>query len=617
LIPEVRAWLREISMFPITQLTFADFCGDEEMLIDAARNAYRTKVSEYGVDFADSWFGEAVVLRRIRRALSKEMSERLAYDEVERLLADISIEVSKKTLKVIIPHPDLETLVLELMEFRAVRELTRVFGLRDFEVDVTESISSSTHPGDSSIAPMTDLSVLEALAREAEDYISAWEKSGDVSHLMEAISIYRRLAELEPEKYTSDLAASLAKLANQLMRLKNFNEGIQAAQEAVDIYRRVGQRQANNDDTLLALGRTLNDLSVALENLGQHDRALPVILETVDIFSKLAQAKVGSPRDLAGALINLGKAFATHGRREDALLATERAVEMMRTLADRSDKFLSDLASALSNCALRLVSLGRNQEALAATREAVTIYRRLADVDSDAFLPELAGTLGNLSNLDESDDALVASQEAVGIFRHLVKDKSGAHLPDLAVSLNNLGVRLAGRERHSESLAIAEETVDIYRGLAAKHPQAFLPNLAACLNNCALELLEMKRADLALEASRESIDIYRELAQLRPDPFLPELARSMIAHSNALAALLRSEEAAHTAAEALRIVQPFAERYPSQYAALAHTIYVDALRYGQMTGNSIDEDLVERSGEVAADRDSVRDPIVWPPQRDG
>jgi len=65
---------------------------------------------------------------------------------------------------------------------------------------------------------------------------------------------------------------------------------------------------------------------------------------------------------------------------------------------------------------VNLGELGRREQALAASEEAVAIRRRLAEARPDAFLPDLATSLNNLSNrlgeLGRQEQALAASEEA-------------------------------------------------------------------------------------------------------------------------------------------------------------------------------------------------------------
>ena len=53
-----------------------------------------------------------------------------------------------------------------------------------------------------------------------------------------------------------------------------------------------------------------------------------------------------------------------------------------------------------------------------------------------------------------------------------------AYLPNLAGSLNNISVDLGELGRGAEGLTAAEESVKIRRVLAERHPDTYLPNLA-------------------------------------------------------------------------------------------------------------------------------------------
>ncbi|MEU9609010.1 tetratricopeptide repeat protein, partial [Streptomyces sp. NPDC048057] len=84
-------------------------------------------------------------------------------------------------------------------------------------------------------------------------------------------------------------------------------------------------------------------------------------------------------------------------------------------------------------------------------------HRALAEADPDAYLPDLATSLNNLSNrlgeVGRRAEGLAAIEEAVRIRRTLVEADPDAYLPDLAMSLNNLSVRLGEVGRRAEALA--------------------------------------------------------------------------------------------------------------------------------------------------------------------
>jgi tetratricopeptide (TPR) repeat protein len=269
-------------------------------------------------------------------------------------------------------------------------------------------------------------------------------------------------------------------------------------------------------------------------------------------------------------LMDLSNCLASLGRREEALAAIEEAAGIYRLLAAaRPQAFLPDLAASLNNLSVRLADLGRLEEALAAIEEAVTIYRQLAAVRPEAVLPDLAMPLNNLANrladLGRLEEALAAIEEAVTIYRQLADDRQGTVFPDLAMSLHTLANRLGDLGRREEALAAIEEAVTIRRLLANDRPDAFLPDLATSLNNQSLHLADLGRPEDALAAIEEAARIYQQLAAARPQAFLPDLAMSLNNQSLRLADLGRLEEALTANEEAVTIRRQLADDRPDAF----------------------------------------------------
>ncbi|MDP9403373.1 MAG: tetratricopeptide repeat protein, partial [Actinomycetota bacterium] len=279
-----------------------------------------------------------------------------------------------------------------------------------------------------------------------------------------------------------------------------------------------GSATADVDDDA-KLAASLNNLAASLSGMGRRDEALAAAQEAVDLYRRLAEA---APQaflpDLATSLNNLAAFLSGMGRRDKALTAAQEAVDLYRRLAEAAPQaFLPNLAMSLNNLAASLSGMGRRDEALTAAQEAVDLYRRLAEAAPQAFLPNLAMSLNNLgaflSGMGRRDEALAAPQEAVDLYRRLAEAAPQAFLPDLAMSLNNLAASLSGMGRRDEALAAAQEAVDLRRRLAVAAPQAFLPNLATSLNNLANQLSDVGRRDEALTAAQEAVDLYRRLAE--------------------------------------------------------------------------------------------------------
>ena len=70
------------------------------------------------------------------------------------------------------------------------------------------------------------------------------------------------------------------------------------------------------------------------------------------------------------------------------------------------------------------------------------------------------------------------AEEAVAAYRRLAAARPDAFTPDLAGSLNNLSIQLGDLGRPEDGLAAVDEAVTAYRHLAAARPDVFTPNLS-------------------------------------------------------------------------------------------------------------------------------------------
>ena len=381
---------------------------------------------------------------------------------------------------------------------------------------------------------------------------------------------YRRLAAANPAAFEHDLARVLNNLGIRLSALGEWEQALDAIQEAVEISRRLAAANPAAFEPNLAMA--LNSLCVRLSALGRREQALDATQEAVEIYRRLA---TGNPAafapDLAGALNNLGLGLSNLGRREQALAAAEEAVVIRRRLAaDNPAAFEHDLATALNNLSVGLSNLGRREQALAAAEEAVEIHRRLAAANPAAFEYDLATALNNLStylsNLGRSEQALAATEEAVELYRRLATANPAAFEPDLARALSNISVDLSNLGRREHAQAAAEEAVQSYRRLAAANPDAFEPNLAIALNNFSNRLSNLGRPDEALAATEEAVEIYRRLAADNSAAFEPNLATALSNLSIRLGGLHRRDGAIAAIEEAIDIWRRLVVVHPEVFA---------------------------------------------------
>ncbi len=117
-------------------------------------------------------------------------------------------------------------------------------------------------------------------------------------------------------------------------------------------------------------------------------------------------------------------------------------------------------------------------------------------------LPERSTSLAAL--------AAVLQEQTVAHYRALAEANPDAFLPDLALSLNNLSRRLNQLGRREAALEPIKEGVGHYRTLAETNPDAFLPSLVSSLNNLSNRLADLGREQEADAATREAESFGRQ-----------------------------------------------------------------------------------------------------------
>lgn len=258
-----------------------------------------------------------------------------------------------------------------------------------------------------------------------------------------------------------------------------------------------------------------------------------------------------------------------------------------------NQELLSALAAVFGSHAIRSAEVHRNVEAAMAIRHALTYRRELAKRDPDTFLPDLAGTLANLSGMlgsidNGAQEAFDAGSEAISIWELLIPSSpafrdglvsaysiTARACLDLGLSEDALGLELLGLTlvralhaehppkyaaqlaqlcfdhghtlitlgAHEEALSFLTESVARFRSLVSENCEIFAPKLAKGLNNLAGSLLKLDRAS-------EGIAPAREAAELR-GAMLPDGAKFGVDYGRSLSMLGDILKAASHATEAL------------------------------------------------------------------
>lgn len=153
-------------------------------------------------------------------------------------------------------------------------------------------------------------------------------------------------------------------------------------------------------------GRLQRRLTYALANLAGREllgpaERLTVAQEAVEACRGLVHGdSVPDDVELAGALQNLGVALHELGRHEESLAPLREATDIRRTQAAGDFAFYAQhLEQLLGVLTHQLALLGRRREAHSTTRERVGVLRRLADADPGRFAGALARAERQLEDL--------------------------------------------------------------------------------------------------------------------------------------------------------------------------------------------------------------------------
>ena len=159
----------------------------------------------------------------------------------------------------------------------------------------------------------------------------------------------------------------------------------------------------------------LHKLANRLSDVGRSGEALEAAQEAVELYRALVQ---GSPAaytpHLAMSLNNLANILSDVGRSGEALEAAQEAVRLRRALVQGSpEAYTPHLAGSLNNLAIVLSEVGRSAEALEVAQEAVGLYRDLALASPAAYAPDLARSLSNLAYILSKEGQY---EEALSVF---------------------------------------------------------------------------------------------------------------------------------------------------------------------------------------------------------
>jgi tetratricopeptide (TPR) repeat protein len=307
-------------------------------------------------------------------------------------------------------------------------------------------------------------------------------------------------------------------------------------------------------DHVPELAEGLVELSRALAEHRRYDEAVQAADEAVDLFEELTEGLPGAYRDSYGwAIFNLGRRLRDLGRVDDAHELYQEGIEIRRR-DHRHDPYdrARFLGATLSEYSQQLLRDDRTEDALTAAREAVVLYRAARQEAPDAFTPELARALtcaaSALRGLGRPGDAVDAMKRAVSLYRRVAAEDQSCE-PDLAAALRALAQTQSWAGAHRAAVATAASAVEVGREIAATLPTTQQHQLALGLVRHVRVLLAGDQPEAALDPVTEAVDAWRAIAEADPN-HRDLLAVTLALQANAAARTESADRGRASAAQA-------------------------------------------------------------------
>jgi Tfp pilus assembly protein PilF/regulator of replication initiation timing len=310
------------------------------------------------------------------------------------------------------------------------------------------------------------------------------------------------------QKYLDEFASGdIYKRANTLNNLgllhtlKNeFAKAERRLVEALEIWRKLAE--VNPPDYLPNVATTLFNFGSFHCMKNELAKAEAAYLEALEIWRKLAEVNLSAYMpDVARTLSNLGS---LHCVKKEIAKAEKRlieALEIWRKLAEvNSPDYLPSVATTHVHFGNLYLWKNELAKAEAAYLEALEIERKLAVNNPAAYLRNVAGTLDSLGSSHCAKNELAQAKEeyleALEIRRQLAAVDPAVNLPDVAMTLINIACYyLQFSPNRERSLNYALEAVRILLPIVENAPytQMYLQNAVGVLQAWGLSLEEINR----------------------------------------------------------------------------------------------------------------------------
>ncbi|HBB32051.1 MAG TPA: Fis family transcriptional regulator [Cyanobacteria bacterium UBA8803] len=224
----------------------------------------------------------------------------------------------------------------------------------------------------------------------------------------------------------------------QQYQVSQFQAAIQSWQEALTIYREIGNRQRE--------GSTLGNLGVAYYSLGDYAKAIDYHQQRLAITRE-----IGDRHGEGQSLGNLGLAYNFLGDYAKAIDYHQQRLTIAREIGDRHGE-----GQSLGNLGISYHALGNYAQAIEYHQQSLAILREIGDRNGQGTV------LGNLGtayrNLGDYGQAIEYHQQRLAIARETGDlNSEGESLGNLGNAYHDLGDYTKAIDYHQQSLVIFRE----------------------------------------------------------------------------------------------------------------------------------------------------------------
>ncbi len=376
----------------------------------------------------------------------------------------------------------------------------------------------------------------------------------------EALRIYREIGDRQGE------TASLGNLGVVCRNLGQYDKAIEFLQQALTIAREISnhQKEAN----------ALNNLAIVHYLLGQYYKAIEYYQQSLNIFQE-----IGNRQGETNALNNLANTYRTLGQHNKAIELLKESLSIAQDIGSRQGE-----ANAFGSIGLIYYGLGQYDKAIKFQHQYLVIAQEIGDRQGES------NSLGNLGlayfKLGEYDKAIESHQQSLAIEQDIGNPEGEA------ASLGNLGLVYYRFGQYHKAIKLFQNALTIQRKISDRHGEAIsLSSLAITYDN-------LGQYNKTIKLLQESLVIAQEIGDRNGE------ANSWGNLGNAYRSLEQYDKAIECHQESLRIKKEIGDRNGEAnslgnlgiiYRNLGQ--YEKAIDFHQQS-LTIDREISDRNGEA-------------------